>query len=204
MVPNPGTSWPNSAAVTFDLPGNAGVEAWDRRLLRLLSALEADKAPDVVLLDARSGFHDLSSAVVTELADTVLLFATHSEQTWSGYRLLFEHWQRYGVAERIRERLQLVAALIPETDRDAYLNELHERAWGIFSDHLYDELEPGRSRASASTSTTHPPPTHPCPSTGTGVSLLLAAWRHWIRSWWQPRPGAFSPGSTSCFPAPRG
>jgi hypothetical protein len=127
----------------LDLPGSAGVEAWDRRLLRLLSVLEADKAPDVVLLDARSGFHDLASAVVTELADTVLLFAIHSEQTWSGYRLLFEHWQRYGVAERIRERLQIVAALIPETDRDAYLSEFRERSWGIFRDHLYDELGAG-------------------------------------------------------------
>ncbi|WP_295400593.1 P-loop NTPase [uncultured Thiocystis sp.] len=127
----------------LDLPGHAGVEAWDRRLLRLLSVLEADKAPDVVLLDARSGFHDLASAVVTELADTVLLFAIHSEQTWSGYRLLFEHWQRYGVAERIRERLQIVAALIPETDRDAYLSEFRERSWGIFRDHLYDELGAG-------------------------------------------------------------
>jgi hypothetical protein len=127
----------------LDLPGSAGVEAWDRRLLRLLSALEADKAPDIVLLDARSGFHDLASAVVTELADTVLLFAIHSEQTWSGYRLLFEHWQRYGVAERIRERLQIVAALIPETDRDVYLSEFRERSWGIFRDHLYDELAAG-------------------------------------------------------------
>lgn len=127
----------------LDLPGYAGVEAWDHRLLRLLSVLEADKAPDIVLLDARSGFHDLASAVVTELADTVLLFAIHSEQTWSGYRLLFEHWQRYGVAERIRERLQIVAALIPETDRDVYLSEFRERAWGIFRDHLYDELGAG-------------------------------------------------------------
>lgn len=81
--------------------------------------------------------------MVTELADTVLLFAIHSEQTWSGYRLLFEHWQRYGVAERIRERLQIVAALIPETDRDVYLSEFRERAWGIFRDHLYDELGAG-------------------------------------------------------------
>lgn len=127
----------------LDLSGSVGVEAWDRRLLRLLSALEADKAPDIVLLDARSGFHDLASAVVTELADTVLLFAIHSEQTWSGYRLLFEHWQRYGVAERIRERLQIVAALIPEADRDDYLSQFSERSWGIFRDHLYDELGAG-------------------------------------------------------------
>ncbi|MCF8014277.1 MAG: P-loop NTPase [Chromatiaceae bacterium] len=127
----------------LDLPGNTGAEAWDHRLLRLVSALETDKAPDVVLLDARSGFHDLASAVVTELADIVLLFALDSEQTWSGYRLLFEHWQRYGVAERIRERLQIVAALIPETDRDAYLTAFRERAWGLFRDHLYDELGAG-------------------------------------------------------------
>lgn len=127
----------------LDLPANAGMEAWGHRLLRLVSALENDKAPDVVLLDARSGFHDLASAVVTELADTVLLFAIQSEQTWSGYRLLFDHWQRYSVAERIRERLQIVAALIPETDRDAYLTDFREHAWGLFRDHLYDELGAG-------------------------------------------------------------
>lgn len=140
---NPGDFMAKLGRCYLDLPGHSGLEAWDHRLLRLLSGLEAEKAPNVVLLDARSGFHDIASAVVTELADTVFLFAIHSEQTWSGYRLLFEHWQRYGVAERIRERLQIVAAMIPETDRDAYLTAFRETAWGLFSDHLYDELGAG-------------------------------------------------------------
>lgn len=127
----------------LDLPGKDGPEPWDHRLIRMLLALEADKRPDVVLLDARSGFHDLASAIVTELADTVLLFAMDSEQTWSGYRILFEHWRRFGVVEKIRERLQIVAALIPELERESYLSGFKERAWQLFSENLYDELGAG-------------------------------------------------------------
>ena len=127
----------------LDLPGSEGTEAWQHRLKRLLTAVEDHRRPDVVLIDARSGFHDLASTAVTELADTVLLFAVGSEQTWNGYRLLFDHWSRFGVAESIRERLQIVSALVPETDREAYFAQFQEKSWELFSEFLYDEVEAG-------------------------------------------------------------
>ncbi len=127
----------------LDLSGPSGVEPWQQRLGRLLAAVESHRKPDVVLIDARSGFHDLASTAVTELADTVLLFAVGSEQTWNGYRLLFDHWKRFGVAPLIRERLQMVSALVPETDRESYFAQFQEESWALFSEYLYDSVEPG-------------------------------------------------------------
>ena len=127
----------------LDLPAKGGTEAWEHRLRRLLVGLEGELKPDVVLLDTRSGLHDLASTAVTDLAHDVLLFAVGSEQTWAGYRLLFDHWCRFEVARAIRERLKIVAGLVPETDREAYLSEFQQRSWDLFVNNLYDELAEG-------------------------------------------------------------
>lgn len=71
----------------------------------------------------------------------VLLFVLTGEQTWSGYRMLFRHWRTRGVAQRIRDRLQLVAAMLPETNTAQHLAHLRERAWDVFGSELYDQLE---------------------------------------------------------------
>ena len=127
-----------------DLPKDGGgLEPWEERLVRLVRALEASERPDVVLLDARAGLSDLASVPVTDLGADVLLFALNTEPTWSGYRLLFEHWGRAPVVRRLRERLHLVAALVPETDRQRYLESLRDHAWKLFLDHLYDQVPPG-------------------------------------------------------------
>lgn len=69
----------------------------------------------VILLDSRAGIDEVASSCVTDLgAKLVLLFAIDSEQTWSGYRILFQHWRTSGVVQAIRERLQMVGAVIPE------------------------------------------------------------------------------------------
>ncbi len=133
----------------LDLPpsiGRGGEEVrriWPQRLLRLLEALEARYRPDVVLLDSRSGLHDVASAVVTDVEAQVLLFAVGSDQTWRGYRLLFEHWQRHDAASAIRERLRVVASLVPETGRAEYLSAFREASWDLFREHLYDEVVEG-------------------------------------------------------------
>jgi hypothetical protein len=57
--------------------------------------------------------------------------------------MLFRHWLNTGVAKDIRERLQTVGAMIPETDRVEYFDGLRERAWNIFAEELYDEVPPG-------------------------------------------------------------
>ncbi len=118
-------------------------ETWSVRLQRLLQLLEARMQPDVVLIDSRAGIDELASACVTDLgANLLLLFATEGSQTWSGYRILFDHWRRGGVAPQIRERLRNVAAMVPELDRIAYLEGLRERAYGVFADTLYDDIPP--------------------------------------------------------------
>lgn len=118
-------------------------EIWSARLGRLLHALEARIQPDVVLIDSRSGIDEIASACITDMgANLILLFALGGEQTWNGYRMLFEQWQRAHVAEQIRERLRVVGAIVPELDRVTYLESLRESAYGIFADTLYDEIAP--------------------------------------------------------------
>ncbi|GAA0776802.1 AAA family ATPase [Castellaniella ginsengisoli] len=118
-------------------------EGWTIRLSRLLDALETRLQPDIVLIDSRSGIDEIASACITELgANLILLFALEGEQTWNGYRMLFEQWLRAGVAQQIRERLQVVGATVPELDRIEYLKGLREHAYKVFVDTLYDELAP--------------------------------------------------------------
>lgn len=118
-------------------------EPWSARLLRLLGALEARIQPDVVLIDSRSGLDEIASACVTDMgARLILLFALEGDQTWNGYRMLFEQWLRAGVAKTIRERLQVVGAMVPELDRVSYQEGLREHAYQVFLDTLYDEIAP--------------------------------------------------------------
>lgn len=119
-------------------------EPWSQRLQRLLNTLEENIKPDVILIDSRAGIDEVASTCVTDLgAALVLLFAIEGEQTWSGYRILFQHWRTTGVVHDIRERLQLVGALIPELGTAEYVSTLQEHAWTLFSDELYNEVAPG-------------------------------------------------------------
>jgi hypothetical protein len=123
-------------------------ESWSVRLGRLLVALEERFNPDAVLIDSRSGIDEIASACITDIgANLILLFAVDGNQTWNGYHMLFEHWQRAQVTEKVRERLQVVGALVPELDRASYLDDLREDAYQIFGETLYDELPPPKSDA---------------------------------------------------------
>lgn len=123
-------------------------EIWSARLGRLLQDLEARIQPDVILIDSRSGIDEIASACITDMgANLILLFALEGEQTWNGYRMLFEQWQRANVAEEIRERLKIVGAIVPEQDRVTYLECLRENAYQVFVDTLYDEIAPANPDA---------------------------------------------------------
>lgn len=123
-------------------------ENWSQRLHRLIEQLEVQHQPDVILIDSRAGIDEVASSCVTDLgAGLVLLFALDGEQTWSGYRILFEHWRKSGVAEDIRERLQLVGAMIPEVDATDYFDGLRQQGADLFAEQLYDEIPPGEVTA---------------------------------------------------------
>lgn len=121
-------------------------EVWSQRLNRLLGQLEQQWQPDIILIDSRSGIDEVASSCVTDLgAGLVLLFAIDGEQTWSGYRILFDYWHKAGVARDIRERLQLVGAMIPEIGAAEYFSSLTERSWDLFAESLYDDVPPGET-----------------------------------------------------------
>jgi len=118
-------------------------EVWSSRLDRLLRDLEGRIQPDVVLIDSRSGIDEIASTCITQLgANLILLFSLEGKQTWNGYRMLFEQWLRADVAQQIRERLQVVGAIVPELDRVGYLAGLREHSYEVFVDTLYDEIAP--------------------------------------------------------------
>ena len=106
----------------------------------MLRQLEQTCQPSTVLLESRSGLHDIAAATVTDLDAEVLLFATDSESHWTDYGILFRHWQSHDLAIRIRERLSIVSALTPELGTDQYLQGLRERWWDLFREWLYDEV----------------------------------------------------------------
>lgn len=113
------------------------------RLAELVRRLEDSHHPDVVLLDSRSGLHDIAAVTITQLDALALLLTVNSRQSWRAYELLFQHWKRFPeYTRRFRDKLQIVAAMVPETDRDNYLDEFRENAYRLFLDHLYEEEHP--------------------------------------------------------------
>lgn len=121
------------------------LESWSMRLNRLVDRLESLHRPDVILIDSRAGIDEVAAACVTDLgAHTVLMFAIQGQQTWTGYRALFSYWQqRRDVITKIRDRLQLVAGIVPDDDRRLeYLSALRSDSYALFQD-TYDEVEPG-------------------------------------------------------------
>jgi hypothetical protein len=128
---------------------NGEREPWSSRLERLLGELEARIHPDVILIDSRAGIDEVASSCVTDLgAKLVLLFALEGNQTWTGYNIMFEHWNRAQVAQEIRERLKIVAALVPDTGQKvSYIEDLREDAYKVFASSLYDEIPPSTDTA---------------------------------------------------------
>ena len=115
-------------------------DPWATRLERLLQSLEDRCDPTVVLLDSRSGLHDIAAATVTDVNAQVLLLAIDSAGTWEDFGILFRHWYTHGLAASIRGNLSIVSALTPETDTEHYLEGFREQSWRLFQECLYDEL----------------------------------------------------------------
>lgn len=115
-------------------------DPWTERLARMIALLEEMYRPTAVLLESRSGLHDIAAATVTDLNANVLLFAVDSDSTWDDYEIIFRHWRKSDLASRMRGRLSVVSALTPETETERYLGAFTERSWNLFRDELYDHL----------------------------------------------------------------
>lgn len=103
--------------------------------------------PDVVLLDARAGLHDIGSAAVTQLGAEALLFARDDAQTWDAYSRLFGHLRlskgvTWGMPEAdLRWRLKMVGAQLEPTV--GALAACVDRSYSTWSE-FYDEASDSR------------------------------------------------------------
>lgn len=132
------------ARVYGDVPTASGPQRFAQRMERIVQTLEAQEGPDVVLIDSRAGLHDVAAVAISRLATQALLFAADSEQSWQGYGQLFKHWNQHPrVLRAVRQRLAIVHALFPESDQLARAKRFLERSYELFSEHLYDDVEPG-------------------------------------------------------------
>ncbi|WP_405888649.1 AAA family ATPase [Streptomyces sp. NBC_01136] len=105
---------------------------------------DSGRLPDVVLLDSRAGIHDVAAVTISHLCDYALLFGADNDQTWSGYRDLFEAWAASGQAPAIRQKLRMVASMVPDSvhySKDTHLESFRRNAHTTFSV-LYDSLAP--------------------------------------------------------------
>ena len=131
--------------VYADVARQGQMERFSQRANRLVAALETREQPDAILIDSRAGLHDLAAVSIVGLATVALMFAVDSAQTWQGYRLLFSHWQGYpAVLRAVRERLVMVEALFPEFDQAARADRFLENAYTLFSETIYEQIEPGK------------------------------------------------------------
>jgi hypothetical protein len=120
----------------------AAVRSCEQQVARL------SRQPDVVLLDSRAGIHDIAAIAITQLADLSLLFGSDSAPTWNGYRALFQQWSLVPErAKAIRERLRMVAAMVPRDRREGYLDVFRDHAQSCFAAHLYDDVPSGSDLA---------------------------------------------------------
>lgn len=147
-----GTVWvaPSFGKDTQDYVGKLGRlyqdvrhENYVQRFQRLLTTLESELQPDLVLIDSRAGVDDTAALALTQLNAYGLLFATHGRATWAAYTHLFSHWQRFAHLHRggqdFRAQLRMVSALTPV---DAtYDRRLLDASYRLFLNHLYEVLE---------------------------------------------------------------
>ncbi|WP_030884887.1 KGGVGR-motif variant AAA ATPase [Streptomyces sp. NRRL S-1868] len=106
---------------------------------------DTGRRPDVVLLDSRAGIHDIAAVAISQLCDVALLFGADNTQTWTGYGDLFAAWQSSGQAHRIREKLHMVASMVPDSvhfSMRSYLESFRAHAYECCMV-LYDEIAPG-------------------------------------------------------------
>ncbi|MGW5642776.1 KGGVGR-motif variant AAA ATPase [Saccharopolyspora sp. NPDC003752] len=102
---------------------------------------ERSRKPDVTLLDSRAGIHDIAAIAITRLSGFSFLFATDNPHTWAGYRTLFGQWRQLPPDRlgKLRQRLRMVASLVPDSDSEQYVRNFRDNAQQCFADMLYDD-----------------------------------------------------------------
>jgi cellulose biosynthesis protein BcsQ len=125
------------------------LQGFAHRLAALIDqAASRLEPPDVVLLDARAGLHDIGAAAVTQVGAEVFLFARDDAQSWDAISRLFDHLRmastvRWGMPDDdLRWRLKMVAAQLDaeESALERWIDLAHS-SWSRFYDEEGDDAE---------------------------------------------------------------
>lgn len=107
----------------------------------LLRALRSRLDPQLVLVDARAGLHDLGALSLSGMAHLQVLLGLHSEQSWQGLSLAIAHLGQgmvlAGKAHRDCAMIHAHASFI-EPGRQEQIRAFRERSFDVFRNHYYD------------------------------------------------------------------
>jgi hypothetical protein len=134
-------------------PGSAGEQyfgfSFTQKANVLLAQLSSRRRYDAVLIDARAGLHETSGGLILGLGAKALLFGVDTPQTFDDLGLLFSAFhQAFDPViggEDLRRALKMVHAKAPRDEKDR--QPFRERSWGIWSDSLYDDVDPAAELA---------------------------------------------------------
>jgi hypothetical protein len=143
---NTGNYLPKLARCYGEFSGRV-LTSWGERVQRMVEQIEENERPDVVFLDSRAGLHDIAAVLVTRMGADTFLFAVDSAQTWKAYSFLFNQWKNHPQMKDFRQRMQMVAGMVPDTGRDEHLKRFLDNSWDLFREHLYDEAGPDQADA---------------------------------------------------------
>lgn len=142
-------------AYTPSMAADGVMHGFSHRLAALVKqAAERQEPPDVVLLDARAGLHDIGAAAVTQVGAQVFVFGRDERPSWDAYERLFEHLRmartvQWGMPEDdLRWRFKMVAAQLDGTE--GALEHWVDASYACWSK-LYDDESSERDETTAQT-----------------------------------------------------
>ncbi len=110
----------------------------DNPLERLLRHIRDEYQPDFILLDVRSGLHDVGGLSLNGLSHLDVLFGLDTPQSWEGLKIVLPILG----ARSPRSEVFLVHAMVTPTRYDPTANErFRERAFDLFQRTYYHEEE---------------------------------------------------------------
>ncbi|MEB3343135.1 KGGVGR-motif variant AAA ATPase [Okeania sp.] len=106
---------------------------------------------DFILLDTRTGFHDIGGLAIADLSHAAVIFGTQSRQSWKGLTHVIRRLARPLAPEPLP--VLLIHALAPGLGvpgREQELQDFREQAYTIFQDNYYSENVPNSTDKDAS------------------------------------------------------
>jgi hypothetical protein len=159
----PGWSYVEKVA-RLDFAGHTGAENHESPvklgLTALLNEIRERVEPDWILIDARTGIHDLGGLAVHALAHIDVFLARHGRQGREGLEICLEALSRRRSAEDILTLVVHAMVPPPLTDKeiskpiqDAFRSNVYE----LFADILYSSIEDEELPAEADVGVAHSP-----------------------------------------------